>query len=110
MKARTIYEADQESIDIVTAFLLERLSMLSWLRVERSKEVVHNNQINIKYKRSWTQVVPKEVWFNGGSIAPHWDDPMRISYLGSMGQVRFSAYDPDVLDKIVQFLEKKFKE
>jgi hypothetical protein len=100
-------EADQDSIDIVMAYLQDRLSMLPWLLVGRSTTVLHNNQLDIGVRYERPMVVPKKSWYNVGYITASWSDPTNIIYIGPSGHEEFSAHDPNVLDKIVQFLEKK---
>ena len=102
-------EVDQDGIDIVMAYLHDRLSMLPWLSVARSTAVLHNNQLDIRVQYKRAMVVPKRSWYNAGHIAASWSNPTDIVYIGHSGCKNFSAHDPDVLDKIVQFLEEKLK-
>jgi hypothetical protein len=99
---------DLDSIAIVTAYVQERLSMLPWLAVKRS-HTLHSNQLRLECRRQQIQVVPKQNWFHAGFIIADWDDPLTVRYVGPSGSAIFSAYESDMLDKIVQFLEEKFK-
>jgi hypothetical protein len=102
----SVLVADQESIDIVMAYILRRLSLMPWLRAEISEHTEHNNQIEVRQSRVDIRTASYD-WIHAGFIIADWMDPADICYKGPYGEKKFDIHDPNVLDKIVRFLADK---
>jgi hypothetical protein len=99
---------DLASIAIVVDYVQDRLGKLPWLLADKRPDTEHRNSLVLSYRREPPQVVPKKSWFHAGFVTVDWTDPMTIHCVGPHGSAEFSVYDPDALDKIVQFLEEKY--